>query len=51
LAALKQSVALGFRVAGGYRAEPALGALLTRPDFQLLTLDLAMPADPFAGPR
>jgi hypothetical protein len=51
LAALKRSVALGFRVTGGYRAEPALGALLKRPDFRLLALDLAMPADPFVGPR
>jgi hypothetical protein len=50
LAALNQSVALGFRVAGGYRAEPALGALLNRAEFRLLALDLAMPADPFARP-
>jgi hypothetical protein len=33
-----------------YRTEDALEPLRGRDDFRLLMLDLAMPADPFAGP-
>jgi serine/threonine-protein kinase len=45
---------LGRAIAGGYRPlkwmrrDPDLDPLRSRPDFQLLMMDLAMPADPFA---
>jgi hypothetical protein len=34
-----------------YRYEPSLSPLRGRDDFQLLLMDLAMPADPFAAAR
>jgi hypothetical protein len=43
-----RAVAAGWRNRAAYRYEPALAQLRARDDFQLLFLDLAMPADPFA---
>ncbi len=48
---LRQAVATGYRSAAVYRHEPALGPLRRRDDFQLLMMDLAMPAAPFAAAR
>ena len=39
---------LGYRNPDAYRTESALDPIRSRPDFQLLMLDLAFPADPFA---
>ncbi len=44
---LRKAVAGGFSEAPRYRTETALDPLRARPDFQLLMMDLAMPADPF----
>jgi tetratricopeptide (TPR) repeat protein len=48
---LRQAVASAYRDADAYRTETALIPLRNREDFQLLMLDLAMPADPFARGR
>jgi len=47
---LRRAVAHGFRrpIMG---TDTDLDPLRARPDFQLLMMDLAMPADPFSGPR
>jgi hypothetical protein len=45
---LHQAVATGYYNAEQYRTEDALDPLRNRPDFRLLMLDLAMPAEPFA---
>jgi CheY-like chemotaxis protein len=45
---LRKAVARGYRTAHAYRKESALDPLRTRPDFQLLILDLSFPASPFA---
>jgi eukaryotic-like serine/threonine-protein kinase len=45
---VRRAVALGLRNPDAYRTEAALDPLRNRPDFQLLILDLAFPADPFA---
>ena len=45
---LRQAIAAGYRSSAMYRHEPALAPLHGRDDFQLLLLDLAMPADVFA---
>jgi eukaryotic-like serine/threonine-protein kinase len=45
---LRRAVALGYRIPGAYRTESALDPLRDRPDFQLLLLDVAFPAEPFA---
>jgi tetratricopeptide (TPR) repeat protein len=47
---LKRLVAEGFRTAN-MSTEPDFDPLRPRPDFQLLLLDLAFPADSFAHPR
>jgi eukaryotic-like serine/threonine-protein kinase len=44
---LRREVAYGYR-ANVLRTEPAIGPLRTRPDFQLLIMDVAFPADPFS---
>jgi serine/threonine protein kinase len=49
MAALRQAVAAGYRDAGAMKSE--LESLRGRPDFQLLLLDLSVPAEPFAGRR
>jgi eukaryotic-like serine/threonine-protein kinase len=51
IAVLKKAVALGYRLADAVRTESALDPLRDRPDFRLLMMDLAMPADPFAAAR
>jgi hypothetical protein len=48
MALLRKAVGLGYRNRDAYRTEDALAALRSRPDFQALMMDLAMPADPFA---
>jgi len=50
VALLKKAVALGYRLADAVRNEPALDPLRNRPDFRLLMMDLAIPAEPFASP-
>jgi serine/threonine-protein kinase len=45
---LKRAVGLGYRNADAFRTEGALNPLRSRPDFQLLLMDLAMPGEPFA---
>jgi tetratricopeptide (TPR) repeat protein len=45
---LRRAVAAGQRNPDTYRTESALDPLRNRPDFRLLMMDLAMPADPFA---
>jgi serine/threonine-protein kinase len=51
MAALRQAASMGYRNPDAYRTEDALDPLRGRPDFQLLIMDLAMPADPFAPAR
>jgi hypothetical protein len=46
---LRRAVAMGYRRADALRTEATLGPLRDRDDFRLLMLDLAFPADPFAG--
>jgi serine/threonine protein kinase/tetratricopeptide (TPR) repeat protein len=46
---LQRAAAAGYRSPAVYRHEPALGPLRGRDDFQLLMMDLAMPAAPFAA--
>ena len=48
MAGLRQAVAMGYRNPDAYRTESALDPLRNRPDFQLLMMDLAFPAEPFA---
>jgi eukaryotic-like serine/threonine-protein kinase len=48
MAILRQSITMGYRNPVGYRTESALDPLRNRPDFQVLVMDLAMPAEPFA---
>jgi len=38
------------RIGDAVRTEPALDPLRDRPDFRLLMMDLATPAEPFASP-
>ena len=45
---LRRAVAAGYRDLAGMKVDTDLDALRDRPDFRLLMLDLAMPADPFA---
>jgi serine/threonine-protein kinase len=46
---LLKAVGLGYRDANGFRTESALDPLRARADFQLLMMDLAMPAEPLAA--
>jgi serine/threonine-protein kinase len=48
LDALRRAIAAGYRDANWMRRDPDLDPLRSRPDFQVLLLDLAFPADPFA---
>jgi serine/threonine-protein kinase len=50
IALLKKAVTLGYRLTDAIRTEPALESLRDRPEFRLLMLDLAMPAEPFSSP-
>ncbi|QEH35499.1 Serine/threonine-protein kinase PrkC [Aquisphaera giovannonii] len=45
---LDRALRMGFREAHAFRTEHALDLVRDRPEFRLLMLDLAMPADPFA---
>jgi eukaryotic-like serine/threonine-protein kinase len=45
---LRTAVDRGFRQLAAMRAAPELNPLRSRPDFQLLLMDLAMPEKPFA---
>ena len=49
MATLRRAVALGWRDLSSYQTEPTLDPLRPRPDFQLLMMDLAFPARPFAS--
>jgi hypothetical protein len=51
MASLRRAVAMGYRSPDALRTEDALDPLRGRDDFRWLMMDLAMPADPFAGPR
>jgi eukaryotic-like serine/threonine-protein kinase len=51
IALLHKAVGMGYRNAAAFRAEDALDPLRDRPDFRLLMMDLAMPAEPFAKGR
>jgi serine/threonine protein kinase/tetratricopeptide (TPR) repeat protein len=46
---LRRAVALGYRIPGAYRTESALDPLRDLPDFQMLLLDVAFPAEPFVS--
>jgi tetratricopeptide (TPR) repeat protein len=48
---LTQSVELGIRNTNEFRIESALDSLRHRPDFRLLMMDAAFPAEPFAAAR
>jgi tetratricopeptide (TPR) repeat protein len=48
VAALRRAVALGYRDAAVIRSDPDLEPLRGRPEYRLLLLDAAFPADPFA---
>jgi hypothetical protein len=45
---LRRAVAMGYRSRIELGRDPALDPLRDRPDFQLLMMDMAMPAEPFA---
>jgi hypothetical protein len=42
---------MGLRNDATFRTEDALDPFRDRDDFRLLMMDMAMPTDPFAGPR
>jgi hypothetical protein len=48
MALLREAVGMGYRNLDAFRTEDALDPFRDRPDFRLLMMDLAMPADPFA---
>ncbi len=48
---LRKAVDGGFRPLAAIRSEDVFNALRSRPDFQLLLMDLAFPQDPFARGR
>jgi len=48
MAALHEAVRMGYRNAHAFRTEAPLAPFRGRPDFRLILMDLAMPADPFA---
>ena len=48
---LRKAATSGYRNFKAMKWEFGLDPLRNRPDFQLLMMDLAMPADPFARPR
>jgi serine/threonine-protein kinase len=51
LGLLRKALDMGYRNLAEILTESALDPLRPRPDFQLLMMDLAMPADPFAQAR
>jgi eukaryotic-like serine/threonine-protein kinase len=46
---LRRAVAAGYRNVGFMRSDNSLNPLRSRPDFQVLMMDLAMPVEPFAS--
>jgi hypothetical protein len=48
MAILRKAIANGYSDLDHLRVEPGLDPLRARRDFQLLMMDLAFPADPFA---
>ena len=48
LQTLRQAIAAGYRDLFSYRGDITLDPLRSRPDFELLLMDLAIPANPFA---
>ena len=48
MARLRQAIAAGYRKLFFMRTDPELDPLRSRPDFQLLMMDLEFPDDPFA---
>jgi hypothetical protein len=48
MVALRRAVAAGYRSLDWMRRDPDLDPLRSRPDFRLLLMDLAFPADPLA---
>ncbi len=48
MTSLREAVGLGFRDLAVMRTDSDLDPLRSRPDFQLLLMDVAMPAEPFA---
>jgi tetratricopeptide (TPR) repeat protein len=51
VASLRMALDRGYRNPGLIRTDPDLDSLRSRPDFQLLMMDLAFPAEPFAAAR
>jgi serine/threonine-protein kinase len=50
IATLRRAFAAGYRNLNTFRTDTDLDPLRSRPDFQLLMMDLTMPDDPFARP-
>jgi hypothetical protein len=48
MTALRGAIDFGYRDLDQLRSDVDLKPLRSRPDFQLLMMDLAMPAEPFA---
>jgi tetratricopeptide (TPR) repeat protein len=48
VATIRRAIALGYTDAGMLRNDPDFDCLRSRPDFQVLLMDLAFPAEPFA---
>jgi serine/threonine-protein kinase len=48
VATIRRVIEMGFADSDTLRNDPQLGLLRSRPDFQLLLMDLAFPADPFS---
>ena len=48
MAFLQKALSTGYRDLAEFRTETALDPLRDRPDFRLLILDAAFPAEPFA---
>jgi tetratricopeptide (TPR) repeat protein len=48
LTTLRRVIAMGFADASMLKSDPDLSSIRSRPEFQMLMLDLSMPADPFA---
>jgi eukaryotic-like serine/threonine-protein kinase len=51
MTSLQQAVSGGFGALRNARGDPSLDPLRSRPDFQLLLMDLLFPKDPFARGR
>jgi serine/threonine-protein kinase len=49
VAMVRRAIAMGWGNLDNLKNEPDLDSLRSRPDFQLLMMDLTMPADPFAA--